>query len=516
MWYFCSCQESKCQKAKDSTRRGVIAVLLPFFPKAWHFWAWEEKQSRGTDSLWVWEHLVFITQTNLRWRRFGGDIKAGSINLYTAFRQWCSNDKELKTEMEEIKYMRWDSPTTTMAHWAAAEDRLSLLWLRKSLFCFKYTILSLSFTTGIHMRKKIGSCQFRISIFTCVQLQLFSGNKIFHPAASFIWLLSVALYLFYWPTLNSSEIIRCCHVLSIKTSACMQVSPHQTWICLFVHKCPKVLDSEDYCHQCTGLLPVSRRSWRCMPLCCCLWGGWCARTVRSWPALQWPDCPEGRCKKHKPLDNTKYAVCVCVSMAGGILAVNGFWSNTDVNSPECCSSFLTWGCSVGQRGILGYSRSGWCQCAGAALSSGRVVSVMDASGWNLGNKLATATSELALICILNNKQRPIKENWFELKMTAGNLWSLSSKNTRKKVQSHGTATHASFTKTLFHSPVNKKNSLLNHHFIQEQNIQVYSACLVSFYKGKRQSQVLNLQQSLNATRKEVRFDSRGHHRQALL
>lgn len=50
------------------------------------------------------------------------------------------------------------------------------------------------------------------------------------------------------------------------------------------------------------------------------------------------------------------------------------------------SSFLTRGCSVGQQGILGYSRSGWCQCAEEALSSGRAVSVMDASGCNLGNQ----------------------------------------------------------------------------------------------------------------------------------
>ncbi len=53
-------------------------------------------------------------------------------------------------------------------------------------------------------------------------------------------------------------------------------------------------------------LPVSRRSWRCMRLCCCPWVGWCARTERSWRAQQWPDCPEGGCRKYTALNNKKY------------------------------------------------------------------------------------------------------------------------------------------------------------------------------------------------------------------
>lgn len=100
---FAPAKNLNVRKQKDSIWCDVIAVLLPFVPKTWHFWAWEEKQIRGADSFWVWERLVFISLTNLRWWRFGGDIKAGSTNLYPVFRQRYSNDKELKTEMEEME-----------------------------------------------------------------------------------------------------------------------------------------------------------------------------------------------------------------------------------------------------------------------------------------------------------------------------------------------------------------------------------------------------------------------------
>lgn len=129
--------------------------------------------------------------------------------------------------------------------------------------------------------------------------------------------------------------------------------------------------------QSIGRLPVSRRSWRCMRLCWCPLVGWCARTERSWRAQQWPDCPEGGCKKYTAFIDQKKKKMLCVYP----------WLEQVCCSREWSSFVLTWGCSVGQQGILGYSRSGWCRCAGEALSSGRAVSVMDASGCNLGNQI---------------------------------------------------------------------------------------------------------------------------------
>lgn len=146
--YFYSCQKNlNVRKQKDSIWCEVIAVLLPFVPKTWHFWAWEEKQIRGTDSFWVWEHLVFITPTNLRWRRIGGDMKAGSINLFAAFKQqYSSNDEELKTEMEEIerKYMKQQPRQWFL--WPAAKDHHLSLLCAKCFFlcCFKYRIILLT------------------------------------------------------------------------------------------------------------------------------------------------------------------------------------------------------------------------------------------------------------------------------------------------------------------------------------------------------------------------------------
>lgn len=162
----------------------------------------------------------------------------------------------------------------------------------------------------------------------------------------------------------------------------------------------KVLDCEVKCHQvntcqmfslytcCYGHLPVSRRSWRCRHLCCCPGVGWCARTERSSLAHWWPDCPEGGCKKYTALNNKKIHITysIYVSMAEEIWFLKCFLKMKPTFYSRCSSSSLTWGCSVGQQGNLGCSRSGWCQCAAEARSSGRAVSVTGASGCILGNQ----------------------------------------------------------------------------------------------------------------------------------
>lgn len=49
-----------------------------------------------------------MTSPISRWRRTGGDMQAGGINLFAAFRLQCITDEGVKREMEEmdIKYMK--------------------------------------------------------------------------------------------------------------------------------------------------------------------------------------------------------------------------------------------------------------------------------------------------------------------------------------------------------------------------------------------------------------------------
>ncbi len=202
---FALAKNPNVRKQKDSIWCDVIAVLLPFVPKTWHFWAWEEKQIRGTDSFWVWEHLVFITATNLRWRRFGGDIKAGSINLYTAFRRRYSNDKEPQTESEEIEreYIRqWLIGPEPKIIICLCSDCVSAC-TASNIWSFSSHLLK---TTGIQMRKKQRNCQFVISTFTCVHLCLFSGSVV---SCGIIYLtpLCSPIFLFFGKLWNHQKVL---------------------------------------------------------------------------------------------------------------------------------------------------------------------------------------------------------------------------------------------------------------------------------------------------------------------
>lgn len=86
MWYFHSCQKSKCQQAKRLNMAWYYCCPVAICSWNMTFLGLAEKTGLR-DSFWVWERLVCITQTNLRWHRFGGDAKTVSINLCTALRQ---------------------------------------------------------------------------------------------------------------------------------------------------------------------------------------------------------------------------------------------------------------------------------------------------------------------------------------------------------------------------------------------------------------------------------------------
>lgn len=72
------------RKQHEATCCELIAVLLPFVPKTWHFWALRGKADlRNRQFLGVGE--LFITSPKSKRRRTGGDMQAGNINLFCCF-----------------------------------------------------------------------------------------------------------------------------------------------------------------------------------------------------------------------------------------------------------------------------------------------------------------------------------------------------------------------------------------------------------------------------------------------
>lgn len=71
----------------NKTKYGVRLLLFCCHLFLKHDSSGLERKSRfGRQFLGV-EHLLFITPTNLRWRRIDEDMKAENINLYAAFKQ---------------------------------------------------------------------------------------------------------------------------------------------------------------------------------------------------------------------------------------------------------------------------------------------------------------------------------------------------------------------------------------------------------------------------------------------